>query len=73
MSFENGVSYYTRARAVVIVNFPENKTVCQWCPFCKNEDRLRRWKCILTGELIVYPFDFVGNQCPLILEDSKDE
>lgn len=63
------VDYYTRCSAVVTVHFPEDKVRCQWCPFCRNEDSLKRWKCLITGEYIVYPFSGVGNQCPLIPED----
>lgn len=73
MSFEKGVSWYTKARGVVVVHFPEDKTVCQWCPYCRNEDSLRRWKCLLTGEYLVYPFDSIGNQCPLVLEEQNEQ
>lgn len=72
MSFEKGVGWYTKARGVVVVHFPEDKTVCQWCPYCRNEDSLRRWKCLLTGEYLVYPFDSIGNQCPLVLEEQNE-
>lgn len=63
------VDYYTRCTGSVTVYFPEDKVRCQWCPFCRNEDSLKRWKCLITGEYIVYPFAGVGNQCPLIPEE----
>ena len=66
------VSYYTKARGTVEVGFPEDRTVCQWCPFCRNEDSLRRWKCLLTGEYLVYPFVSIGNLCPLIFEERSE-
>ncbi len=59
------VLYYTTAVATVVVNFPEDRVVCQWCPYCRNEDSLRRWKCLLTGEYLVYPFQGRGNECPV--------
>lgn len=68
---KNGVSFYTKGIASVTVNFPEGNVVCQWCPFCRNEDSLKRWKCLLTGEYLLYPFVSVGNQCPIVLEDSN--
>lgn len=67
---EKSVTYYTRGKAEFSVSFPEDKTVCQWCPYCRNEDSLKRWKCLLTNEYIVYPFSTRGNQCPIELEDK---
>ena len=65
------VDYYTDAVATVTVHFPEDMVVCQWCPFCRGEDSLRRWKCLLTGELLVYPFDALGCRCPLEVEECR--
>ena len=62
---KNGVAYYTTVKGMVTVNFPEDRVVCQWCQYCRNEDSLKRWRCLLTGEYLVYPFAAVGNQCPL--------
>jgi hypothetical protein len=70
--FPKGIRYYTKGRLELIINFPEDKTVCQWCPFCRNEDSLKRWKCLVTGEYLVYPFVSVGNECPIIFEEVKD-
>lgn len=64
------VDYYTKGTAVVRVCFPENRVVCQWCPFCRNEDSLRRWKCLLTGEYLVYPFTSRGEGCPIELDKT---
>lgn len=63
------VDYYSKARVKLEIFFPEDKTVCQWCPYCRNEDSLKRWKCLLTGEYLLYPFHGVGNSCPAELED----
>ena len=64
-NFESGVKFYTLAEGTVHVYFPEGRTVCQWCRYARNEDSLRRWRCLLTDEYLVYPFDSIGNQCPL--------
>lgn len=71
MPSERGVSYYTKGTAVITVGFPEDKTVCQWCRFCRNEDSLKRWKCLLTDEYIVYPFITRGRECPIEMEDGN--
>jgi hypothetical protein len=65
------VDYYTHGTVTLDVSFPEDKTVCQWCRFCRNEDSLRRWKCLLTDEYIVYPFHSVGNECPIIFKNKE--
>lgn len=69
----NKVLWYTKGRLTLEVSFPEDRTVCQWCPYCRNEDSLRRWKCLLTGEYLVYPFHSTGNECPIIFEQTKTE
>lgn len=69
----NQVLWYSKGHATVKVSFPEDKIVCQWCPFCRNEDSLRRWKCLLTGEYLVYPFHCVGNECPVIIDETRKE
>jgi hypothetical protein len=65
------VDYYTHGTVTLDVSFPENRVVCQWCRFCRNEDSLKRWKCLLTDEYIVYPFYSVGNECPIILNEVQ--
>lgn len=69
---EKGVTWYTPGRAIIQVYFPEDKTVCQWCPFCRGEDSLKRHKCLLTGEYLVYPLISIGNQCPIVLEEATN-
>ena len=70
---KSGVDFYTKGIAEVSVYFPEDKIACQWCPYCRNEDSLKRWKCLLTGEYIVYPFTGIGNRCPIIFPDETEE
>ena len=66
-----GVSWYTTMTATISVHFPEDKVVCQYCPLCRNEDSLRRWKCLWSGEYLLYPFDTIGNRC--IFAEQKGE
>ena len=60
-----GVSYYTTGTATIPVPFPEDMTVCQWCPFVRNEDSLKRHRCLLTDEYLPFPFTSRGNMCPV--------
>ena len=62
---ERSVLYYTTGRVTLEIHFPENRVVCQWCRFCRNEDSLKRWKCLLTDEYLVYPFQGRGHECPV--------
>jgi hypothetical protein len=69
---ERAVRYYTRGVATIHVPFPEDMTVCQWCPYVRNEDSLKRHKCLLTGEYLPFPFTSRGNQCPVVFEEVDD-
>ena len=66
----NGVGYYTWGIARISIPFPEDMTQCQWCPFCRNEDSLKRHKCLLTQEFLPYPFTGRGNECPITFEEE---
>lgn len=66
-----GVDFYTIGKVTLDVPFPEDLIICQWCPFVRNEDSLKRWKCLLTGEHLVYPFTSRGNHCPVRFEEEE--
>lgn len=68
---EHGVRYYTTGTATIAVHFPEDMTFCQWCPYVRNEDSLKRHKCLLTGEYLPYPFTSRGNECPVIFPKEE--
>ena len=72
MSGPGKALWYTHGRLEMRVNFPEDRTVCQWCPYCRSEESLKRWKCLLTGELLVYPFLTVGGECPIEFENKEN-
>ena len=68
MSRETCVRYYTTGTATVAVHFPNGLTVCQWCPYIQYREAL-------TGEFLPYPFDGMGNECPITFdkEDKQHE
>lgn len=70
--FERGVSYYTRVTAVIKWGFPEDMIRCQWCRYCRDEHGLKRWKCLLTDELLVNPLTCIGNLCPIEIVEDKE-
>ena len=70
---EDGVAYYTCGTAVLRVCFPEDRAVCQWCPYVRGEDSLKRHRCLLTGEYLPKPFTSRGAECPVKLEKSEGE
>lgn len=63
--FRNGVSYYTRATAVV--GFPEDDVCCHWCPIMSRDPNLRD-VCGKTGEILLAPKHTIGVECPLKFE-----
>ena len=70
---KDGVSFYTWGKAVLAVPFPEDMTRCQWCPYVRNEDSLKRHRCLLTGEYLPFPFSSRGNECPITFEEVESE
>ena len=67
-TLESGVTYYTRARLVLPINFPEDNICCWYCPlFSKGVE-----ECRMTNETIFKPKSFVGALCPLSLEEKQD-
>ena len=63
--FRNGVSYYTKATAVV--GFPEDDVCCHWCPIMSRDPNLRD-VCGKTGEILLAPKHTIGVECPLKFE-----
>ena len=66
--FSRGVSYYTKATAVV--GFPEDDVCCHWCPLMTRDPNLRD-VCGKTGEILLSPKHTIGFQCPLIFEKEE--
>lgn len=69
-----GISYYTSGTAIVPVHFPEDKVCCANCiVFCRYEDAFKRYSCRATGEHIVYPFDTIGQLCPIQWKELQND
>ena len=71
-NFDSGVADYVRAYAVVIVAFPidykGNADVnCYQCPFFRRNYST----CGLNGSVCQYPAKYVGDNCPLDIEDPE--
>ena len=73
---DDPVADFNKARAVVEVGFPvdwrDNPAIaCKYCKFFVHTTR----KCGLTNEVIAYPENYVGSECPLeeIIEEEVNE
>ena len=69
--FEEGILYYTTG--VVEIHFPEDRTVCRWCPLLDNDYNLSRAKCLRTGEIIPAPDYMLGEYCPIKFKEEVNE
>ena len=72
--FESGVADYVKTYAVVTVSFPvdfkgSTEICCKHCPYLSSNERI----CQLNKEPIAYPRTHVGDQCPLIPIENKEE
>ena len=70
--FDSGVANYVRAYAVVRVNFPIDYTGkaavnCYQCPFFRRSYST----CGLNGSICQYPQRYVGDNCPLDIEEPE--
>lgn len=54
--FENGVKWFVKGKACIDIFFPEGEIRCQYCPFCRAENDLKRFWCRLTNAMIYNPF-----------------
>lgn len=68
--FEDGVKYYTKAYAVVEINFPEDDICCARCRMYNNSTD----RCLLDQNIRpARPKNHVGQNCPLMLKEKEDE
>lgn len=73
-SFESGVAGYVKAYAIVEVFFPVNDKgfadiSCVRCPYLSSNDRM----CQLNKKPVAFPSKFVGQDCPLIKTEQKED
>lgn len=71
--FDSGVSRYVVGYATVRVFFPVDKKgipdcSCRQCRFFRQQSRT----CALTGDISAYPDHYVGQNCPLEMEDINE-
>lgn len=67
-----GAKYYTFGVINGLkVSFPENRVSCSECDFARHWEAFGRYECILTHERIMYPYDGVGNECPIELDNER--
>lgn len=64
----DGVTRYTTG--TLAVHFPAGMEICLYCP-CLVRDYGIRCRCTVTGELLPYPEDARGVQCPI--QFTKEE
>lgn len=65
--FDDGVSKYIKARAVVEVGFPVDwrgnaDISCKQCPYYVRATQ----KCALNQAVVNFPEKYVGSECPLV-------
>ena len=70
--FQDGVRFYTPALLNEYVHFPENQLMCKWCPYCKQTSVRDVYMCIVTRDTL-YNTDRLGENCPLIIEETTNE
>lgn len=66
--FKNGVSWFLKGKPDIDVWFPEGKTQCHYCPFCRAESDLKRYWCRLTNQMIYNPYQAeLPDYCPIVI------
>lgn len=65
-SFDSGVQDYIVAEATIRTGFPINSKGQPFiaCRFCDAYNTVTK-RCILTQEVVPFPDNYVGHQCPL--------
>lgn len=70
-SFDSGVAAYVHGVATIHVYFPVDSRgsadiSCSQCFFFREASR----RCGLTGQISAYPTKYVGDSCPLEMEEE---
>lgn len=71
--FDDGVSKYIKARAVVEVGFPVDwrgnaDISCKQCPYYVRATQ----KCALNQAVVNFPEKYVGSECPLVPIEEEE-
>lgn len=62
------VSYY-KGVITIDIALPQQAPFCQYCQWIKSEERLKRFTCRFTDEMILDPFNTRGALCPIEIEE----
>ena len=73
MALYRGATYFTTGTAMVNISFPEDKVKCTNCRFIKHEEALKRYSCRATDEILLYPHQGIGQQCPIVFHVQVDK
>lgn len=70
-NFDSGVAKYIKGQATVTVNFPVDfkgscDVSCYQCKFFSRNNGV----CQLNKEVVAYPQKYVGQNCPLKIEEE---
>lgn len=73
---KSGVSYYTKAKVTITVNFPEKDIVCSQCPFARQIKELGKVWCDILGEYegnmsVTDAKSGIHFKCPLQFEGAE--
>ena len=66
----NGVNEYVTG--ALQISFPGEHPVCATCPLLERRHGIQ-FKCIFTGEILIYPHDEIGRLCPIKFEEDNHE
>lgn len=72
MPLDSGVSSYITGTATVTVHFPVDSKGkeyirCAYCPYLSANEKI----CRLNSEIVAFPKQYVGDKCPLKIEEPK--
>ena len=71
--FPDGVRSFTSAVLNHIVNFPEKRVCCKFCPFCIYDRNTTSSRCIITHQMLYRIDKGVGIDCPLEIITEEGE
>lgn len=71
--YDRSTISYVTVPYEMVVNFPADKVICDYCPFCKAENAGTRFRCMETGEILFFHNVDYGLKCPLPIPKRKIE
>ena len=71
--YDRATMRYVTVEYPLTINFPADKVICDYCPLCKAENAGTRFRCLETGEILIFHNVDYGLRCPLPLSKKKIE